>query len=113
MRRVPRTRAGAGVRRGRSAGALMARSDDVHARSSEQAPGPRGSPQARHGPAGSREASDGPRPPTAKTESWRMSSWLLHSGQAGTVEAVTRLSNRFAHSLQTYSKIGMVVKTNR
>jgi hypothetical protein len=70
--------------------------------SSEQAPGPRGSPQEPHGPAAGALDFD-PDPATLKTESCCSSLVLLHAGQAGFCEPCSKASNFFEHSLQIYS----------
>lgn len=72
----------------------------------EQAPGPRGSPQDPQAPdplvlAQSELA------PTPKGENCFCSFVALHDGQAGVVEPCTIASNRWLHSWQRYSKMGM------
>jgi hypothetical protein len=75
---------------------------------SEQAPGPRGSPQEPHGPAeGGFEDEDAPFAETANTESCGASFLLWHLGQDAFSEPYTKASNWWSHSLQMYSKIGM------
>ncbi len=73
---------------------------------SEQAPGPRGSPHVPHD-----LADTGAAAPvlTAKTESWRSSTSLWHSGQCGTFARRTSHSNRCEQSRQMYSKMGIFV----
>jgi len=73
----------------------------------EHAPGPRGSPQLPQAPeeAG---AADELFAETAKTDScWASFLLLLQVGQTGFSLPNTRVSNRWSHPLQMYSKIGM------
>ena len=74
--------------------------------SSAQEPGPRGSPQAPQG-SGLDEAQDA-LSPTANADICFSTLAALQDGQVGTVEPWTSSSNRWRHSWQTYSKIGML-----
>jgi hypothetical protein len=75
----------------------------VPIQSSEQAPGPRGSPQEPHGPPVSREGRFEPLE-TAKTERRRSTRLLSQSGQATReVFPLTNLSKRVSQSRQRYS----------
>src|SRR5258706_8683352 len=74
--------------------------------SSEQEPGPRGSPQEPHGPA----CIEGAAPlfaDTANTESCGASFLLWHFGHAALSLPKTSASNSCWHSWQMYSKIGI------
>jgi|GEM_PF-3952222 len=71
-----------------------------------QAPGPRGSPHEPHAPI----AGCGSPPPlllTANVDSSFSSLALLHVGQVGLAEPMTRVSNRWPHFLHAYSKRGI------
>ena len=73
----------------------------------EHAPGPRGSPQVPHPPEGMLPEAE-LLAETAKTESCGDRLLLWHLGQEGFSLPKIRASNRCSHSLQEYSKIGMV-----
>ena len=73
----------------------------------EHAPGPRGSPQVPHPPEGMLPEAE-LLAETAKTESCGDRLLLWHFGQEGFSLPSTKASNRWSHSLQEYSKIGMV-----
>ena len=73
----------------------------------EHAPGPRGSPQLPHAPAEG-EALAVPFAATANTESCRARFLLWHLGHSAFWFPYTKASNPWSHSLQTYSKMGMI-----
>lgn len=72
----------------------------------EHEPGPRGSPQLPHAP--DDDAKLFCELPTAKLESCWSRLLLEHAGHAGASDPRTTASKRRSHSLQIYSKIGMV-----
>src|SRR4029077_2097909 len=73
----------------------------------EQAPVPRGSPQAPQAPTGEVEATE-PFVATANTESLGINFLLSHLGHSAFWLPYTRASNSWLHFWQTYSKIGMI-----
>jgi hypothetical protein len=69
----------------------------------EHDPGPRGSPQVPHAPGESVARVLEEEEDTAKVESRRSRSALLHVGQAGSVEPNTIFSKRFPQPRHLYS----------
>jgi hypothetical protein len=74
----------------------------------EQAPGPRGSPQAPQAAMGMASAADpSPFTPAANTDSCFSRDVLLHEGHSTVVDARTSVSKWLLHPLHTYSNIGI------
>src|SRR5881628_1333497 len=73
----------------------------------EQAPGPRGSPQLPQ-PRPEGLGDDAPFADTAKTDNCGASFLLWHCGQSAFSLPYTSASKEWLHSLQTYSKIGIL-----
>jgi hypothetical protein len=78
----------------------------------EQEPGPRGSPHDPHAPE-LLELAQSAFAPTPNEENCFCSFVALHDGQAGVVEPCTSASNRWLHSWQRYSKMGMMFSCSR